>query len=453
MTQQDHARTASQTAPDGTRFSELWPILPEESGISPEGELTIGGVAASALVEEFGSPVHIVDEAGLRRQIRRFVDGLRTRWPNSDVLFASKSLPVVGMYRIAAEEGLGVDVAGGGELHLALAAGVDPARIYMHGNAKTETELSMALDAEVGTIIVDNFDEIERLERMLTERQQKQTVLLRVIPGIDATTHASQATGGDKSKFGLPMDQAAEAIERMNAHPWLNFEGVHLHIGSQILNVDQFAQAVANISSVGTFSTYDVGGGLGVKYTYEESAPSVEEYLDAIVSSAKQFLPADARLLIEPGRSLVARSGVTAYRVVAVKETGDYFVAVDGGLADQVDIALTGQRYEAVVANRATQPWTRSAQLVGRQCESGDLLIDGANFPDVTVGDTVVMATTGAYSYTMTNNYNGALRPAIVAVQDGSVRELVRRETYADLLRLHTPSNPQPFRYTDPNIR
>ncbi|GAA1815746.1 diaminopimelate decarboxylase [Agromyces neolithicus] len=429
--------TATRPAPDGTRLGELWRILPEDAAANADGVLEIGGVAVTELAERFGTPLHVYDEAGLRRQIRRFVDGLRARWPNSDVLFASKSLPAVGMYRIAQEEGIAVDVAGGGELRMALAAGVDPDRLYFHGNAKTDVELRMALDVGIGTIIVDNDDELDRLERLL-DRPQK--LLLRVIPGVEATTHASQATGGLNSKFGLPIDQAMRAITRMQAHPLMVFEGVHLHIGSQILDTAQFAEAVAKISTVGTFGTYDVGGGLGVSYTYAEEAPSVESYLDAIVAAAQAHLPADARLLIEPGRAIVARAGVTLYRVTTVKRTGRTFVAVDGGLADQMDIALTQQRYEAIIADRLLEPWTETAQLVGRQCESGDLLVDGVRMPPARVGDLVVMPATGAYAYTMSNNYNGALKPAIVFAREGEARLVTRRETYHDLLATHAPA-------------
>jgi diaminopimelate decarboxylase len=212
-----------------------------------------------------------------------------------------------------------------------------------------------------------------------------------------------------------------------------------LHIGSQILGTEQFAEAVEKLSTAGHFSTYDVGGGLGVKYTYDEQAPSVEEYLGAIVEAAKTHLPADAKLMIEPGRSLVARAGVTLYRVVTVKHTGRVFVAVDGGMADQLDIALTQQRYEAVLANRLREPWTETVQLVGRQCESGDLLVESAPMPPAEPGDLVVMPATGAYAYTLSNNYNGALRPAIVFVADGEARLVARRENYEDLLALHEP--------------
>lgn len=421
----------------GTRLGALWEVLPEESGVNDDGVLTIGGVSVSELAAEHGTPLHIIDEAGLRRQIQRFAVGMRRRWPNSEVLFASKSLPIVEMYRVAQEEGISVDVAGGGELQLALAAGVTPERLYFHGNAKTDAELRMALDAGIGTIIVDNEDELDRLERLLTRPQR---LLLRIIPGVNAVTHASQATGGLDSKFGLPMDQALGAIRRMQAHPLMEFEGVHLHIGSQILNTEQFAEAVRKISSAGEFPIYDLGGGLGVKYSYEDDAPSVDEYLDAIVSAARHHLPADAKLIIEPGRSLVARAGVTLYRVTSVKRTGKIFVAVDGGMADQLDVALTGQRFEAVLGNRMSEAWVESVQLVGRQCESGDLLVDGLDLPVARVNDLVAMSTTGAYSYSMTNNYNGALRPAVVFVEGGTSRLAVRRETYDDLLSLHSPA-------------
>ena len=300
------------------RLAELADILPEETSASEDGVLEIGGVRVDELAETYGTPLHIMDEVGLRRQMRRFSDGLKNRWPNSEVLFASKSLPTIASYAIAAAEGLSIDVAGGGELKLALAAGVDPKIIHMHGNAKTDEEIQMALEAGIGTIIIDNFDEIARLE-VLVNREL--SVLVRVIPGIDARTHASQATGGNESKFGLPIEQAREAIERLAAHPLITCEGVHLHIGSQILEAEPFGEAVAKVAPIGDFATYDVGGGLGVKYTYSEHPASVDEYLDSVVAAAKKYLPAEARLMIEPGRSVVARAGCTLYEVQTVKHT------------------------------------------------------------------------------------------------------------------------------------
>ena len=428
--------TGAQPAPDDTRLGELWSLLPEDSRVTAEGVLEIGGVPVTELAEQYGTPLYVYDEMGLRKRIRAFVDGLAARWPNSQVLFASKSFPAVAMYRLAHEEGAGIDVAGGGELRMALAAGVAPESIHFHGNAKTDAELKMALQAGIDTIIVDNENELDRLNRLLTTPQK---LLLRVIPGVDAKTHASQATGGLDSKFGLPMDQALAAIERMRSHPLMDFEGVHLHIGSQILDTKQFAEAVEKISTAGTFPTYDVGGGLGVKYTYDDDEPGIDEYLDAIIAAARKHLPSDARLLIEPGRSIVARAGVTVYQVTTVKRTGRTFVAVDGGLADQLDAALTGQRFEAVIVNRVADAWTEIAQVVGRQCESGDLLVDRAPLPPAEVGDLLVLAVTGAYGYTMANNYNGALRPAVVFASGGHSRLVVRRESYEDLLALHEP--------------
>jgi diaminopimelate decarboxylase len=285
--------------------------------------------------------------------------------------------------------------------------------------------------------VVDNFDDIDRLEQLATRPQR---VMVRIIPGIDAETHESQATGGDESKFGLPLDQAREAIARIRASHWLRLDGVHLHIGSQILDTEPFARAVEAVSVLGTFDVYDIGGGLGVRYTYSDHAPTVEQYLDTIASAAAAYLPAGARILIEPGRSMVARSCVTLYRVTTVKHTGRTFVAVDGGMADNLDAALTGQPFEAVLATRMRAAPDEVVDLVGRQCESGDRLVAGLGLPDPAVGDLVAMPVTGAYTYTLANNYNGALRPPIVFCRDGRARLAAERETHEHVLALHRPA-------------
>ena len=428
---------AAESSSPAPLFDRLRPVLPECASVSDAGELTIGGVLVSTLAEEFGTPLHVYDEDGLRRQMRRFAQGLHDRRPGSEVLFASKSAPIVGMYQLAAEEGLSVDVAGGGELQLALAAGVPAERLYLHGNAKTDDELRMALDAGVGTIIVDNENELDRLDRLLVCPQR---LLLRVIPGIDAETHASQATGGHRSKFGFPIPSLPGVLERIRNRPLMQLDGVHLHIGSQILGLEQFVQAVETIATVGSFAVYDTGAGLGVQYALDEPGPEVEQYLDAITEAAARTLPEGARLLIEPGRSVVARAGITLYRTVAVKRGKATFVAVDGGMADQLDVALTGQHYEPILAERLNEAPAESVQLVGRQCESGDLLVDGAVMPPAQVDDLVALATTGAYSYTFSNNYNGALKPAVVFVRNGRARLVTARESYAELLALHAPA-------------
>src|SRR5690349_2872481 len=319
-----------------TTQRDLLPLFPEYSSVGPDGELALGGVGVRQLAERFGTPAYTVNEAGLRAQARRFKDGLAARHPNSGVSFASKSFPCLAAYQVAATEGLSIDVAGAGELVMALAAGAAPEQLYLHGNAKTTAELIMAREAGVGTVVVDNFDDIDRLEQLVTPGP-KQRVLIRIIPGVAPVTHESQSTGGDDSKFGLPLDQAREAIARIRKSQKLQLDGLHLHIGSQILDTGPFAQAVEAVSVLGTFGVYDVGGGLGVRYTLKDEAPSVEEYLDTIAAAAGTYLPAGSRLLIEPGRSLVARSCITLYRVTTLKHTGRTFVAVDGGMADNLD--------------------------------------------------------------------------------------------------------------------
>lgn len=412
-------------------------LFPEESSVTVEGELVIGGCRTTEIAEQYGTPAYVVDERGLRRQIRRFIDGMAARWPNSEVLFASKSLPCVAMYAIAQSEGLSVDVAGGGELMMALAAGVDPQRIYLHGNAKSDAEIAMAVQSGVKAIIIDNLDDLERLGRLVTTSQG---VLVRIIPSISADTHASQATGGSDSKFGLTPDQSRLAIERIASSPMLRLEGIHVHVGSQLLEPKPFVEAVKFVGEFGEFATYDIGGGLGVRYVLEETPPSVEEYLDAITEAAHRFLPANAKLLIEPGRSLVARAGMTLYTVNSVKDTGKTFVAVDGGMADNLNVALTGQPYTAVVANKMNFPREVECDVVGRQCESGDFLVNKVMLADPVVGDLIAMPVTGAYAYTTANNYNGARIPPIIFCADGTSNLAVERQSYEDILRPHLPA-------------
>jgi len=439
----------THSVPD--RGQDLLPLFPEHSLVTPDGELVIGGVGVAGLAERFGTPAYVVDEAGLRNQARLLRDGLAARHPNSEVVFASKSFPCLAAYQLFTAEGLAIDVAGAGELVMALAARVPPERLYLHGNAKTTAELTMALQAGVGTVVVDNFDDIDRLESLTSQQTpvaRPQRVLVRIIPGISPDTHESQSTGGDESKFGLPADQAREAIARIRANSRLQLDGLHLHIGSQILATEPFARAVevlGSVAALGTFDVYDIGGGLGVRYTLQDEAPTVEQYLDSITAAAAAYLPAGARLVIEPGRSLVARSCVTLYRVTTVKRTGRTFVAVDGGMADNLDVALTGQPFEAAIATRMADPPDEVVDLVGRQCESGDRLVGGLAVPAPAVGDLVVMPVTGAYTYTLANNYNGALRPPIVFCRDGQARLVAERETHEHVLALHRPARQNPI--------
>ncbi len=409
-------------------------LLPETTEVVAGGFLKVGGVELAGLAERNGTPAYVFDVAHFRSRARQLREGLKTRWRNSEVLFASKSFPALAVYEIAADEGLSVDVAGAGELLMALAARVDPSLLYFHGNAKTTEELRLATESRVGTIIIDNFDEFGRLDNIAAAPQD---VMIRIIPGIAPKTHASQVTGGIDSKFGVPFEQALELIDAIRRSSFVRLRGIHLHVGSQILETDSFVEAVRQISTYSDQSVYDIGGGLGVRYTYDEDPPSVEQYLDAVVSVARDVLPGDAKLLIEPGRSLVAQAGLTLYRVVSVKRSGRNFVALDGGMADNMDIALTGQRYEAVIDGRVSELGDASYVVVGRQCESGDTLINGIELPSPKVGDLLVMPVTGAYAYTMANNYNGAMIPPVVFVENGESTVVVRRQTFDDVIALH----------------
>ena len=415
----------SINTPEGQIIS----LFPSGTRLNEKKELLIGGCAASELVSTFGTPALIIDEAALRNRARRYQDGLQSRWPNSEVIWASKSLPLTSVFRIIGEEGLGVDVAGGGELVMALAAGVNPAKIVMHGNAKTDDEIHMAVTAGVGTIVIDNFHDIDRLEKIVIGEQ---AVLVRIIPGVMPDTHAANATGQDDSKFGLSISNAKIAIERLKASNKLRLDGLHLHLGSQIMSRAPFIESIKAIASLGEFSVYDLGGGLGVRYTYKDKPPTVEEYLDALIDTARKYLPATAKILIEPGRSMVADAAVTLYQVVTIKRSLRTFVAIDGGMADNLEVSLYGQRFEATVANRVGGGDLYT--LVGRHCESGDTLIDGVQLQDPKVGDIIAVPVTGAYCLTMANNYNGARRPPVVMCRDGVARPVVRRETYEDLL-------------------
>lgn len=412
-------------------------VLPRHSTVGAAGELQIGGCSVPALAAEFGTPLFAFDETELRETMRRYRTGMAQRWPRSRVCFASKSLPCVAAYAIAQSEGLSVDVAGEGELFLALAAGVAPGRIVLHGNAKSLSEIEYATSAGVGLIVIDNPHDIDLLDQVSPPSQD---VLIRVLPEIDADTHPSVATGGTSSKFGIPLAEVPDMVDRLRQHPGLNLKGVHVHIGSQIQEIRDFVAAVRVIAGIGTFEVYNIGGGLGVNYSDADDAPEIEEYLDAITEVATQVIPKDAELIVEPGRSLVARSGITVYSIRNVKRSHRDFVAVDGGMSDQMNIALTDDRFTAVIADRVTAEPDTTAQLVGRQCESGDLLVDAAELHAPSPGDTVVIASTGAYGYTFVNNYNGALHPPIVFCRAGEPFLATRRQSYDELLAPHTPA-------------
>jgi diaminopimelate decarboxylase len=402
-------------------------LLPSSAAIDGN-DLRIGGCLLRDLADEFGTPAFIIDEQALRERARLYAAAFGSRHASSQVYFAVKSFPSTSVISVLAAEGLGFDVVGGGELAVALAAGADPAKIVMHGNAKSDADIEAALAARIGYIVVDGLDDIDRIAALAHDRTP---VLLRVSPGIESATHAALATGGKASKFGVPVEQVPDAIARMAAVPAIDLRGLHAHIGSQILDLDQFEAEVAALASLGEFEVYDLGGGLGVRYEHTDVAPDIDDYAARMVAAAHRQLRPGIDLLVEPGRSLVAPAGVTLYRVLTVKQTGRMHVAVDGGMGDNLEPSLYGQRFSPMVVGNWDAPAVL-ADLVGRHCESGDVITADVWLSSPRVGDLVVVPVTGAYCYTMCNNYNGALKPPVIFCADGSARLGVRRETFAE---------------------
>jgi len=414
-------------------MGDLLSLFPPGSTVDADGSLLVAGCRATDLAAEFETPVLVVSEPALRARATEYVTEFAARWPDSRVVFASKAFPCTAVQRVMSEEGLGLDVAGGGEIITALKAGADPGLLVLHGNAKTDAEIALAVEHGIGLVVVDNSDDVDRLEATVPPGR-RQDVLVRVIPGVIADTHASVLTGHAESKFGLAPAAAAELIKRIEHSPRLRMRGLQVHIGSQILDAEPFAASVPALAALGEYEVYDLGGGLGARYTYADNPPSVPEYLDALVGAARAYLPSTAQLIIEPGRSMVAGAGFTLYRVVTVKRELRTFVAVDGGMGDNLEVALFGQRFEAGLADRIDAAGGELVTVVGRHCESGDVLINGAQLPDPRVDDVVAVAVTGAYCFAMSNNYNGNRRIPVVFVRDGRARLVVRRETWDDLL-------------------
>lgn len=410
---------------------QLSPAFPLGSRIDERGVLELGGCDARELAREFGTPAYVVSEDDLRARARALIAAYAARTDDFAVVFASKAFPCTAVIRVLAEEGVGADVASGGELTLALAAGVDPERIYLHGNAKSEAELRFAVERGVGHVVVDNLDEVDRLERVTATPPTRQKVLVRVTPDVRGETHAAISTGQADSKFGFSMRDAPAAIDRLRASDRLELVGLHVHIGSQLLDVVPFARGVEALAELADLPVVDVGGGLGVTYV-DERPPSLEAYVDAKVTAVERWLGPGRRIVDEPGRALVANSTVTLYTVESVKRNVSTWVAVDGGMSDNLRPMLYGARYEAHVVDRIGGA-TR-CHLAGKHCEAGDVIARDVLLDDPRPGDVVVTPATGAYGHAMANNYNGVPRPPIVFVKDGDARVVVRRETYEDLL-------------------
>jgi diaminopimelate decarboxylase len=403
-------------------------VFPLGSRLDERGRLEVGGCDTIELAREFGTPAYVVAEDDLRSRARAFRAAIHAHGQEDfQVTFAAKAFPCTAVMELFAQEGLGCDVASAGELHLALRAGFDPAAVVVHGNARGDAELGGAVAAGVGLIVIDNMDDIDRLERLGAE----QRVLIRVTPGVRGETHEKISTGQADSKFGLGPSDVLLAIDRLRGIPGIELAGLHMHIGSQLLDMAPFRAAIGVLAGLGEFPVYDLGGGLGVAYRSTQRPPSIEEYVGGLVGAAHEQLGRDRRLLIEPGRSLVANGVVTLYTVQSVKRNVSTWVGVDGGMSDNLRPMLYNAQYEAEIADRFGGD--TECHITGKHCESGDVIVRGARLDDPRPGDIVVTPATGAYGHAMANNYNGVPRPPVVFCKDGSARAVVRRETLEDL--------------------
>ncbi|QGP93744.1 Diaminopimelate decarboxylase [Neomoorella glycerini] len=420
--------------------------------VNAQGRLTIGGCDVVELAREFGTPLYIFDEECIRNNCREFYRAFGVKEGLARVIYAGKAFLTTAMCRIIASEGLGLDVVSGGELYTALAAGFPVENIYFHGNNKSYAELCQALEAGIGRFVVDNFAELELLSRLSTERGQVARIILRVTPGIEAHTHDYIRTGQIDSKFGftLPNGQALEAARRVKDLPGIEFKGLHCHIGSQIFELEPYSQAVAVMLELAAAikeatglltSELDLGGGFGIYYTAEDHPRPVSAYAETILARVREEARAlnlpQPLVIVEPGRAIIGPAGSTAYTVGTVKEIPGVrkYVAVDGGMADNIRPALYGANYEAILANKANLPAAETVAITGKCCESGDMLIWEADLPRVEAGDILVISCTGAYGYTMASNYNRLGRPAAVLVREGNADLILKREDYNDLLR------------------
>jgi diaminopimelate decarboxylase len=418
--------------------------------IGSSGHMQVGGLDLIDLAEEFGTPLFVYDEAHLRARCGEALEA----WGDG-VAYATKAFLCLAMARLAHEEGLCLDVSTGGELHVVLSAGVPAGRLVLHGNNKSVDELAAALDIGVGRIVIDSFNEIDRLERLLTELASggrtavpPPTVLARITPGVEVHTHRFIRTGQDDSKFGfgLASGAAAEAVERLkglHARGAVEFVGIHAHLGSQVFALAPFAQAIDVLA--GFFAPLGlpelvVGGGLGVAYVNGEEAPPMAQWAASVRQACRRAgIPDSVRVTAEPGRSIVASSAVTLYRVGTVKEVPGHrpYVSVDGGMSDNPRPVLYGSGYEAFLPRETEAARPRAVRVVGKHCESGDVVVSEGFVPeDLAVGDVLATPVTGAYGHSMASNYNKVPRPAVVFVADGEARVVVRRETFEDLVRL-----------------
>ncbi len=417
-------------------------LLPDTATVDGRGRLAIGGCDLLDLAAEFGTPLFVYDEVHLRNRCREAVEA----FGSDSVIYATKAFLCLAMARLAHEEGLLLDVATGGELHVALTAGVPADRLVLHGNNKSLAELRAALTAGVRHVVVDSFDELDRLDRLHSEGLPVPRVQLRITPGVAAHTHEYVSTGQNDSKFGFTLATGAadEAIARARRSSSVELVGLHCHIGSNVFRAASFAEAshvMADLCARTGLPELTLGGGLGVAYVEGEEAPPISEW-GRVLRAELDRIGLRARVFVEPGRAVVAQAAVTLYEVGTIKHIPGVrtYVAVDGGMSDNPRPVLYGSGYEAFLPRAVDAPRPMRVRVVGKHCESGDVLLYEAHVPgDLRVGDILATPVTGAYGHSMGSNYNKVPRPAVVFVRDGEARLVVRRETYDDLVRLDVP--------------
>jgi|SRR5690625_347210 len=420
--------------------------------VNNEGHLEIDGVDTVHLATQFGTPLYVYDVSLIRKKCRAFVDTFQSLGVKSKVSYASKAFSSIAMLQVIEEEGLGLDVVSKGELYTAIKANFPGEKIQFHGNNKSRAELEMALEYGVGTIIIDNFYEIQLLEQLARDKRKRVDVLLRLTPGIESETHRYIMTGNEDSKFGFNVQngQADEAFKRVKDSEYLNLRGIHNHIGSQIFTTKSFALSIDILFNV-IKKWYEIdrfipevinlGGGFGIRYTKEDEPLPLKKYVEAIVEQvslkAKELDFPLPEIWIEPGRSIVGDSGITLYTIGSMKEIEGVrkYVAVDGSMADNIRPALYDAKYEGIIANKALKPPVETVSIAGKACESGDMIIWDLQVPEVEHGDILAVFSTGAYGYAMASNYNRLRRPAVVFVEKGHAKVVVKRESLEDLIK------------------
>src|SRR5690625_4161995 len=428
--------------------------------VNEKGHLEVGQLDVVDIAEQFGTPLYVYDVSIIRENCRVFVDTFKQLNIASQVTYASKAFSSVAILQVIEEEGLSLDVVSEGELYTAIKSGFPMDRVHMHGNNKSRQELQMAVDHQVGCIIIDNFYEMELLEDVLQQSNKTMDVLLRVTPGIESETHQYIMTGNEDSKFGFNVEngQIDEAFQRIIHHPQMKLKGLHSHIGSQIFNPKSFILAVellfAKIKEWKTTTQFipevmNFGGGFGIRYTKDDDPlPNdyhVKEIVKAVQASTEAIDIPMPEIWIEPGRSIVGDAGISLYTIGYTKDIPEVrkYIAVDGGMADNIRPALYEAKYEAVIANKANAPVAETVSIAGKCCESGDMLIWDIPLPEIEHGDIIAMFSTGAYGYAMASNYNRLAKPAIVFVENGIAQLVVQRESLDDIIKNDLPYSKQ----------